>query len=65
MEATFAEIQTKLSVYGRSAYAVPSGMSTEEIDAAWDRLEKAEKSRGQAVRNALFRFITKATSTGM
>ena len=63
LEASYAEIQTKLSVYGRAPYNVPTGLSTEEIDAAWDRLEKAEKARGQSVRDAVFRFITKATST--
>jgi Ca2+-binding EF-hand superfamily protein len=63
LEANYAEIQTKLSVYGRSPYAVPAGLSTEDLDAAWDRLEKAEKARGQSVRDAVFRFITKATST--
>ena len=63
LESTYAEIQTKLAVYDRVPYQVPAGLSTEDIDAAWERLEKAEKSRGHAVRDAVFRFITKATST--
>jgi hypothetical protein len=39
LEALFANIQTKLTVYGRAPYQVPSGLSAEDIDAAWDRLE--------------------------
>jgi len=62
LEALYANIQTKLTVYGRSAYNVPNGKSTSDIDAAWDALEAAERSRGAAVRDHRFKFITKATS---
>jgi len=34
LEALYANIQTKLTVYGRSAYNVPNGKSTSDIDAA-------------------------------
>lgn len=63
LEALYANIQTKLSVYGRSPYNVPGGKATSDIDAAWDALEAAERARGAAVRDHRFKFITKATST--
>jgi len=63
LEALYAKIQTKLAVYGRVPYSTPSGLSTDAIDAAWDRLEQAEKQRGRAVRDNMFRFISKATTT--
>jgi len=63
LEALYANIQTKLAVYGRVSYSTPSGLSTDDIDAAWDRLEQAEKQRGRAVRDNMFRFISKAAST--
>jgi len=63
LEALFANIQTKLTVYGRSAYSTPSGLSTDDMDAAWDRLEQAEKRRGRAVRDNMFKFISKATTS--
>jgi len=63
LEALYANIQTKLTVYDRAPYAVPSGLSPEDIDAAWDRLEQAERQRGKAIRENLFKFISKDTST--
>ena len=62
LEALYANIQTKLAVYGRAAYNVPSGKSTSDIDAAWDALEAAERARGAAVRDHRFKFITKTAS---
>lgn len=62
LESSYAQVQTQLSVYGRAPYNVPSGLSSEEIDAAWDRLEQAEKKRGAALRDNMYRFITKTTS---
>jgi Ca2+-binding EF-hand superfamily protein len=63
LESLYAQIQTKLSVFDRLPYNVPSGYSTEDIDIAWDKLERAEKERGVALRDNMFRFITKATTT--
>jgi len=63
LESSFVGIQTKLNVYNRPPYQVPQGFSTEDIDAAWDALEKAEKARGAALRANMFKFITKATTT--
>lgn len=59
-EANYAQIQTKLTVYDRNAYQPPQGLSPEEIDQAWARLEEAEKKRGAAVRDNMFRFIEKS-----
>jgi len=63
LEALYANIQTKLSVYSRHPYVVPEGLSSEDLDIAWENLEKAEKSRGVAVRDHMFKFMTKATSS--
>jgi len=63
LEALFANIQSKLNVYGRSPYQVPNGLSTEDIDLAWDKLEQAEKQKGRGVRDTMFKFISKAQST--
>jgi len=63
LESQYAQIQTKLKVYGRTPYSVPDHLSPEDMDLAWDRLSQAEKERGKAVRDNVFRFITKATST--
>jgi len=62
LEALFANIQTKLSVYGRAAYQVPSGVSSQDIDTAWDKLEQAEKQRGRGARDNMFKFISKSKS---
>jgi len=62
-EGLYANIQTELSVYGRVPYNVPSGLSSDDIDRAWEDLEKAERLRGAAVRDNMFRFITKRSST--
>jgi len=63
LESSYAGIQTKLVVYARTPYQVPQGYSTDDIDAAWDALEKAEKARGVALRENMFKFITKAKTT--
>jgi hypothetical protein len=60
LEATLAAIQTKLQVYSRVGYRAPNGLSTEDIDAAWDALERAERERGRAVRDYMFKFIQRA-----
>jgi len=62
LESSFAGIQTKLVVYNRSPYGVPQGFSPDDIEIAWDALEKAEKARGVALRANMFKFITKATN---
>lgn len=62
IEALYANIQTKLAVNGRTAYSEPSNLSTSALDAAWDRLEQAEKARGQAVRDNLFKFVTRTVT---
>jgi len=59
LEALYANIQTKLSVYSRRPYVVPSGLSSDDIDNWWDNLEQAEKERGRSVRNHMFKFIAK------
>jgi len=59
LEALFADIQTKLAVYGRAPYEVPNGLGTDDIDSAWDRLEQIEKQRGRSVRDNMFKFISK------
>jgi len=63
LESLYASIQTKLTVYGRTPYQVPHAFTTEAIDAAWNSLEQAERGRGAAVRDNVYRFITKAKST--
>jgi len=63
LEALYASIQTKLQVYGRTPYQVPHSFTTESIDNSWSDLEQAERARGKAVRDNMYRFITKATST--
>jgi len=63
LEALIADIQSKLTVYGRQPYQVPNGLSTDDIDAAWDRLEAAEKQRGRAVRDNMFKYIFKAETS--
>jgi len=63
LEALYANIQTKLAVYGRVPYNVPSGLSSEDIDTAWDRLQQVGRAKGRAIRDNMFRFISKATST--
>jgi len=63
LEALYANIQTKLLVYGRKPYNVPSDLSTDAIESAWTQLEQAERARGAAVRDNRFRFITKTSSS--
>jgi len=63
LESAYAAIQTKLAVYNRKPYNTPTGYSPDDIDAAWDRLERAEKARGAALRENMFKFITKAKTT--
>jgi len=62
LESTFVSIQTKLKVNGRHQYNVPHELSPEAIDTAWEKLADAEKEREKAVRNNMFRFITKSTT---
>lgn len=63
LEALYANIQTKLRVNGRSGYQVPSGLSTDDIEVVWEALSNAEKERGKAVRDNIFRFITTVQTT--
>lgn len=63
LEAEYANIQTKLAVYDRRPYVPPQGLSVEDLDKAWSALEDAEKARGVAVRDNMFRFITKAAAS--
>jgi len=62
LESLFVSIQTKLKVNGRHQYAVPHDITPEALDAAWDKLAEAEKLREKAVRDNMFRFITKSTT---
>jgi Ca2+-binding EF-hand superfamily protein len=59
LEASLAQIQTKLRVYNRAEYDVPDNVSVAALDKAWNDLENAEKMRGQALRDHMFKFITK------
>jgi len=63
LEANIAQIQSRLVVSGRNAYEVPSGLGTDDIDVAWDRLEQIEKQRGRSLRDNMFRFISKAQTS--
>jgi len=58
LEALFVNIQTNLKTKGRSAYAVPSGLSTNDIDALWSQLEQAENARGSALRGNMFSYVS-------
>jgi len=62
LESLFVSIQTKLKVNGRNQYNVPHELSPEAIEAAWEKLADAEKAREKAVRDNMFRFITKSTT---
>jgi len=63
LEAEYAQIQSQLSVYERRPYVPTHGHSVEDLDKAWAALEEAERLRGAAVRDNMFRFVTKATTT--
>lgn len=62
-EALLADIQTRLKLYGRPPYEPPEGLRPEDVDNAFSKLEQAERSRGAAVRDNVFRFVSKTTTT--
>lgn len=55
VEAAFNSLQTKLRLNGRSPFVPPEGLSPEDIDRLWLKLEKAEQERGEALRAAVRR----------
>jgi len=59
LESMFARIQTELRVNDRPAYVPATEFSPEAIEAAWDKLQQAERKRGNDVRVNLFKFIKK------
>jgi len=60
LEGNYVKIQTKLRVNSRVPWNCPKGISPEELDAAWGRLLDAERDRGKAVRDNMYKYITKA-----
>jgi len=62
LEASFVDIQTRLKVYSRNEYKAPKDLTPDDLDDAWDLLENAAKMRAKALRNNLFKFITKIAS---
>jgi Ca2+-binding EF-hand superfamily protein len=59
VENLFAEIQTELKINNRKAYVPPEGLSPDDLEAALDRLTKAQKGYSLAVRQNRFRFVKK------
>jgi len=55
LEAAYNSIQTKLRLNNRPPFVAPEGLSPEDIDRLWLRLEKAEQERAEALRAALRR----------
>jgi len=46
-------VQARLKSNKRKPWTAPSGLTVEDVDAAWDRLGESEKNRGKALRDAL------------
>eukprot|EP01092_Planopodium_desertum_P011907 TRINITY_DN550_c0_g1_i4.p2 TRINITY_DN550_c0_g1~~TRINITY_DN550_c0_g1_i4.p2 ORF type:complete len:549 (-),score=199.24 TRINITY_DN550_c0_g1_i4:93-1691(-) len=63
LEGNYVKIQTKLRVNSRVPWNCPKGISPEELDAAWGRLLDAERERGKAVRENMYKFITKSEAS--
>jgi actinin alpha len=59
VENLFAEIQTELKINNRKAYVPPAGLAPDDLEAALDRLTKAQKDYSLAVRQNRFRFVKK------
>jgi actinin alpha len=55
LEAAYNSIQTKLRINNRPPFVAPEGTSPEDIDRLWNKLEKAEQERAEALRSALRR----------
>lgn len=55
LEAAYNSIQTKLRLNNRPPFVAPEGLSPDDIDKLWSKLEKAEQERGEALRAALRR----------
>jgi len=52
-EALLSNINSKLKVNNRVSYTPKEGLTVEDVDAAWQRLGKAESDRGKALRDHL------------
>jgi actinin alpha len=63
LETLFAEIQTELKVNSRAAYTPPEGLTPDDIQAAFDGLNKKQKAYAREVRDNRFRFVQKADTT--
>lgn len=55
LETTFNALQAKLRLNNRPGFIPSSGLSPQELDALWLKLEKAEQDRAEALRAALRR----------
>jgi Ca2+-binding EF-hand superfamily protein len=55
LESTFNALQAKLRLNGRPSFVPSEGLSPQELDALWLKLEKAEQDRAEALRAALRR----------
>jgi len=60
VESLLAEIQTELKVNNRATYNPPSGLTPEDIQAAFDSLTKSQNAYANAVRAHRFAFVQKA-----
>jgi len=54
-ETLFNNIQTRLRTNKRKLFAAPSGLTVEDVDAAWEQLGVAEKDRTKALRDHLLK----------
>lgn len=55
IEALLFSIQTKMKALGQPLYIPPEGQLVQDIERAWDELEKAEHRREVALREELLR----------
>jgi len=62
-EALLADIQIRLKVNDRKPYVAPADVTSEAVDQQWSKLEHAERARGAAVRENMFRFVSKTEAT--
>lgn len=54
-ETLHNNIQTRLKANKRKLWQAPSGLTVEDVDAAWERLGVAENERGKALRDHLLK----------
>lgn len=55
LESSFNALQAKLRLNNRPSFVPASGLSPQELDALWLKLEKSEQDRAEALRAALRR----------